>query len=313
VLHVTCGDLAAQGFARAGITQDALPWRDVLHEGPVPGEVTDAELRDIRAGFIAGNGWSGHGEVLAFFTRRDALLRDCSSQGVILWFEADLYDQLQLLEVVSKLLTAKAAPESVRVFQGAGFGGYDAATLSSGLRPLDAGAMRRAHEAWLAFRASDPSDLARRAGEDIPGLPFVAGAVRRLLEEYPAEGDGLSRLERTLLQAASAGPVSGHGLFRVASAQEEHRFLGDMQCWLVASRLMGGERPLLSGGEGDFPDRMVRLTAAGARTLAGEMDWMRTGGQGRWIGGVRLGHGPDWRFKRDTATLARVAGPGDRP
>ena len=44
VLHVTNGDSTTATMERAGITGDLLPWRDVLHEGPVP-DLPPEELR----------------------------------------------------------------------------------------------------------------------------------------------------------------------------------------------------------------------------------------------------------------------------
>lgn len=310
MLHITCGDFAADELRRAGVAQAALPWRDVLHEGPVPSDVTGREMREIRADFIASCGWGAYGDVLESLDERDRLLEESGGQGAALWFEADLYDQLQLLEVLSRLHGVGTAPERVLLFGGAGFSGLGADDLRAGLAPVNAQAMRSAHEAWGAFCSPDPSGLARFAAQGIAGLPFAGQALARLLEEYPGVRDGLSRLERTMLQAASTGPVSGAELFKAVSRQEERPFFGDWPCWLVASRLMSGPEPLLAGGEGTFPDRTVRLTRAGEQALTGTTDWMRTGGQGRWIGGVRLDRTQNWRYDQTTATLARAAGQG---
>ncbi len=36
MLHITNGDATLPELRRTGLTGDLLPWRDVLHEGPVP-------------------------------------------------------------------------------------------------------------------------------------------------------------------------------------------------------------------------------------------------------------------------------------
>ncbi|WP_243358797.1 DUF1835 domain-containing protein [Fundidesulfovibrio terrae] len=312
MLHITCGDFAAEELRRAGMADEVLPWRDVLHEGPVPSDVTGRELREIRADFIASCGWGDYEEVLGSLDERDRLVERSAADGAVLWFEADLFDQLQMLEVVSLLRGLGVAPGSILAFRGAGFSGLDSEGLLKALEPLDAATMRAADEAWRAFTSPDPSGLERFVAEGVEGLPYVAEAVGRLLEEYPGVGDGLSRLERVMLEAASSGPVSGAALFKAVSRQEERPFFGDWSCWLMASRLMSGPAPLLAGDEGNFPDRMVRLTKAGERTLSGGSDWMRTGGRGRWIGGVRLDQAQDWRYDRNAATLARLDGRGAR-
>ena len=50
-LHISNGD--ATDVPGTGLARRVIYWRDVLHEGPVP-EVAPAELRRIRAGYLAG-------------------------------------------------------------------------------------------------------------------------------------------------------------------------------------------------------------------------------------------------------------------
>jgi hypothetical protein len=65
--------------------------------------------------------------------------------------------------------------------------------------------------------------------------------------------------------------------------------------------------PLLDADPADLPvDRgtRLRLTAAGARVLAGEADHVELNGIDRWIGGVHLhGHRVPWRWDDGTETL----------
>jgi hypothetical protein len=63
MLHVTNGDSAAEGIRASGVAGEVLPWRDVLHEGPVPAGLALAELSRVRAGFIADKGWGEAEEV----------------------------------------------------------------------------------------------------------------------------------------------------------------------------------------------------------------------------------------------------------
>jgi hypothetical protein len=56
MLHVTNGDSAVERLRAAGVDGDMLPWRDALHEGPVPAGLDPAQLRAERARFIAAAG-----------------------------------------------------------------------------------------------------------------------------------------------------------------------------------------------------------------------------------------------------------------
>jgi len=56
-------------------------------------------------------------------------------------------------------------------------------------------------------------------------LPFLEAALTRHLQEFPWSIDGLSLLERRVLEALQAGPMSFERLFR--AIEEEPAFLGD--------------------------------------------------------------------------------------
>src|SRR5512146_792572 len=110
MLHVTNGDAAAEAIAGTGLAGDLLVWRDVLHEGPVPAGASPTELREIRAGFLARCGWTERGTALADFAARDARLAAAFAAGeeVALWFEEDLFDQLQLIQVLDRAASGAA-------------------------------------------------------------------------------------------------------------------------------------------------------------------------------------------------------------
>ena len=103
-LHITNGDSAATLLLQTGIEGRVLPWRDILHDGPVPAGLLDEELRKVRAQFISDQGWGGYESVLAEFEKRDLVLENIDEHDpIILWFEHDLYDQLQLIQILDRL------------------------------------------------------------------------------------------------------------------------------------------------------------------------------------------------------------------
>ena len=105
MLHVTNGDAAAEAIRSTGIDGEVLVWRDVLHEGPVPAGADVLELREIRAGFLARCGWAERAQALADLGARDERLGAALRAGeeLVLWFEDDLFDQLQLVQVLDRV------------------------------------------------------------------------------------------------------------------------------------------------------------------------------------------------------------------
>ena len=162
-LHVTSGDSAAGTIGEIGIGGRVLAWRDVLHEGPVPAGPT-ADLRAARARFLAE--WSGAD---AEETRQELERRDAELTGrherYVLWFEADLYDQLQLLQVLDALAEAAVAPERIELVSAGEFPGV---AHFGGLGELPADALAGLYAQRVAL------DLRRSRSRIAPGgLPRV--------------------------------------------------------------------------------------------------------------------------------------------
>jgi len=309
-LHVTNGDAAAERILEAGIGGIVLPWRDVLHEGPVPAGLALDALTEVRARFVVGAGWDAPDEALAQFRWRDATLAGFRAYSeVILWFEHDLYDQLQLLQVLDWFHGAEPGAGRLSIINPAEYLG---SSSSERLRALFAArvgvtedARRVAAAAWAEFRSPDPRPLSDRALVDCPAMPHLRPALHRLLQEYPGLGDGLARSERQALQALEHGPLALGELFRAAHhAREEAVFLGDLVFESIVTRLCRATVALVrveaSGGS------RFELTAAGRDALAGKLDHVKVNGVNRWIGGVHLtGRDVGWRWSPEAAALVR--------
>ena len=110
-LHVTNGDATVPGLLGTGLVRDVICWADALHEGPVP-DVPDEELRRIRAAFLAGEHASDLGTV-GRLASRDATLAAHREGAYVLWFEADLYDQLQVVQILATLAAHGVDPARI--------------------------------------------------------------------------------------------------------------------------------------------------------------------------------------------------------
>ena len=100
-LNITNGDSAAGTMSEAGVEGKIIAWRDVLHEGPVDSSLSLEELSKQRARFIASNNWDDFAHISGDFSDRDRVIRQLDYfDEVVLWFEDDLYDQLQLIQLL---------------------------------------------------------------------------------------------------------------------------------------------------------------------------------------------------------------------
>jgi hypothetical protein len=262
LLHITNGDCAVAVLSRV-VRGPMLPWRDVLHEGPVRAGLPLEALSMERAAFIAGAGWGDFSTVLKSFQERDALLRRAGEHDeIVLWFEHDLYDQLQLIQVLDGLSALRGPPISL-VCEAEYLGNMAperAAELFSLRTPLTRRHFQEAQSAWAAFRSSDPLQIDPSKPK---ALPFLGAALRRHLEEFPWTSDGLSRSQRQIREALNDGPLSLPELFR--RTHEEPAFLGDTTlAWYVER--MSRWLPRWLGGY-EVKDESVRWDPALSRLV----------------------------------------------
>ena len=226
MLHVTNGDCAVAVLSRA-VQGTFLPWDDVLHEGPVFAGLPLATLSRRRARFIASTGWASFPAAEKRFEERDAALEGAHLHDeVVLWFEHDLYDQLQLIQLLD-WFSAHPHPRLSLVCEAEYIGTMTpgrAAELFSNRKEISSLQFQEACTAWAAFGGTDPFRITPVSR----ALPFLGAALYRLLEEFPWTTDGLSRLERQVLEALAAGPLPFAELFpRAHQHREDPVYLGD--------------------------------------------------------------------------------------
>ena len=321
-LHVTNGDIVVDLLRRAGLADAALAWADVLHEGPVPAGLDDDGLRRARAEFLAGADGGDTAEAQRRLTDRDRALAGGRAGGYLLWFEADLYDQLQIAQILAALGDLGVGPGRVTLvcigeFPGIPhFGGLGelepeqlGGLLDTAATPLTAEALDLGAAAWAALRAPDPGGLGQIVASRSPQLRFLGEAFDRLAREYPSTRDGLSLTERRILAATPEAGTPAGTVFARLREREARPYLGDLFFFRIVARLAGAPVPLLEldppGGRVDAGTRL-RRTEAGDRVLRGEADHVALNGIDRWVGGVHL-HGPEarWRWDEGIETLTR--------
>jgi hypothetical protein len=328
-LHISNGD--STDVPGTGLARRVVYWRDILHEGPVP-EVAPAELRRIRAEYLAGDDSAGSAEATRQLAERDQALEAGRDGEYVLWFEADLYDQLQITEILARLaelgvpagcITLICIGEHAGIARFGGLGELTVGQLrelphTNACARLTPAALELATRAWAAFRAPSPEGLGAIAAARLGELRFLGEAFDRLSREYPATRDGLSLTERRVLAAVADGAPDAGTAFVRAQARETRPYLGDTTCFRRMDKMAQGPHPLFRlDPPGRAIDRTtgVRLTDTGAQVLAGQADQIALNGIDRWIGGVHLqGHQVPWRWDHGTETIVRLTRPsGWRP
>jgi hypothetical protein len=307
ILNITNGDCAVEIMQQAGIAGEFLPWRDVLHEGPVPETPSLESLSKIRAGFIAEKGWGELEAVSQSFIERDELLashRDYDK--VILWFEHDLYDQLQLLQILDWFQEHKAEQVSLSLICTEQYLGLltpdEMASLFKYQAPVGHAQLKLAQQAWAAFREPTPAKWSALLNQDTSALPFLEGTIIRMLEEFPSRYNGLSRTEQQALSIIAAGEQRPGKVFTSNQALEDRVFMGDTGFWDILRLFLTSSPPLITLPAGkqltlpSTPDQALTITPEGKAVLLGKRNWLEIKAPDRWIGGVHLTRDKVWTW-----------------
>ena len=322
-LNITNGDSAAGTLSEAGIAGKIISWRDVLHEGPVDSSLPLEKLSKQRAQFIAERRWDDFAHVSGDFAERDRVIQHLDYfDEIVLWFEDDLYDQLQLIQLLDFLGLGAARKKTLSLIQ---VDGYIPPLSASQLAELDEKRPRvtpeqldLAQRAWKAFGSDDPSAIFRLLDGNTSALPYLAPALRRHLEEFPAVGSGLSRSEREAMTAIADGFTTPVSAFLEVAKKQESIFLGDVIFYSYLERLSTRKNPLVTWKDGtavvsptarrsrEFVNGELKLTPLGRDVLAGKKDWQRIKTQTRWLGGVEISPGgKGWRWDPAARVLVK--------
>lgn len=315
MLHIRCGTDILWKLDDAGIPGRKLSWSDPLCEGPVP--LADrAALRPVRAAWLSRRYGLERDSDLKDLVDADQVVDTAGSQDeVVLWFEADLFDQAILLHLLPRVRRAAGANTRLSLvtlheFPGMkrfiGLGQLTAPQLLELFqRRIDvpAAMVAAAEEAWSAWTHPTPELIEAIASREGSPMTYLPAAARRMLEQLPDARTGLSRTERQGLEAVAGRSPSLHAAFASSQDMEERPWQGDSMFYATMWELTQGPFALLTA-DGGWPtltdgrkNPKLALTARGRDVLAGKLDFSEGRVGERWVAGTRLAAGaPDWRW-----------------
>jgi hypothetical protein len=310
-LHITNGDGAAEIIKQSTVAGDVLPWRDPMHHGPFPARLDLHQLSRIRATYLTGPDMD-IADVERGFQLRDTHLEAAPRYDhVVLWFEHDLLDQLQILQLLDWFADAKMGDTTLELicvdsFPGIenfrGIGQLDTvqmASLYAQRHRVSPETLAKAKLGWAAFRHDDPRHLLEFTYGDLTGLPYLKNALFRHFEEYPKANTGLRRTEQQLLLLAQDQICDPVELFLQNMNFETALYLGDWTTFSTLNFLCNAalmqcqpdpfwHPPHTKEQRQTFRAQRLGITDLGRRILAGEQDAFGCIKRDLWLGGVHL-------------------------
>jgi hypothetical protein len=289
VLNIVNGNIVINLMKKSTIPGTFLAWNDFLHEGPVLEGLSLEELSKVRAEFISEKGLGEFEEIYREFKERDTSLKAFKKyEKIILWFEHDLYDQLQLIQILDWF--GKYADTHTRIYIISPENYLGRCTPNELKELLLYNKERVSHnhfivarKAWSAFSSKTPKAWEKLLRDDISALPFLKDTIRRMLEEFPNTKNGLSRTTHQALLCVSEGQHRPMDIFEDYQRSEERIFMGDVLFWDILKKLVNSD--LLNATQNG---QHLTITPLGTEVLMGEKNWLEFNSINSWIGGVHL-------------------------
>jgi hypothetical protein len=291
----------------------------------VPHGLSDEDLLKVRADYLSGEleGYPpsppSQDPVNDLAAWRAAVDDTASYDEMVLWFEHDLFDQLNLIQLLDRVSRNGIRAKPVTLvcigsfpgrpnFKGLGeLTPAEIGSLVSTRRLVDDAQLALAVRAWTAFRDPDPRAIERLIEADTSALPFLGAALRRHLQEFPWTRDGLSRCERRLMTLAEPAPIDIFEAFPRMHEGENAFYIADGSFWDLAMVLERATLVAIDAPSRDpyhVPRGTIALTPLGSDVLEAREDRIARCGIDRWLGPVHV-HGSDrvWRWDEEAGRL----------
>ena len=334
MLHIVNGESTAETLKYTKIKGEIFSFKDTLINGPAPPTQNPHEWRAVRVQHLTDTYGLKRSECEKEFLSQEAALTSAVKQDeVVLWFEHDLFCQLNLLYLLdwfneTDLKKTRLSLINIGKFPGRkdfrGLGELNPDELAS-LFPkrekLTKAKLNLGSKAWQAFRSPNPTAIELLLHSDTSELPFLEEAFCAHLRRFPSTTNGLGQIEQTGLQLIADGCRKFTDVFPKFIAAQKTYGLGDSQFWSTLVTLSDGAEPLIkitnaSSERAVDPDVMKRanfkITKAGQAVLDGTSDFIKLNGIDKWLGGVHLQGKDDlWRWHDPAGRLAFVKNGGN--
>lgn len=330
MLHIHNGDAAAGIAKQSTIPGEHFAWREALIEGPTPADVSPAEWRKLRAAHLADSYELDTVETeTELQVQEEKLASYLDHDEVVLWFEHDLFCQINLLYLLDWFAQRELGTTRLSLiflgeypglpnFRGLGELNPDQmASLFPNRHEVSAAEFNLTKAAWAAYRSPDPSAIERFLESDTSVMPFLKRALRLHLERFPFVRNGLGRIQNKGLEFIQDGSRKFVELFPRFGDAEPRYGLGDAQFWNSLRKMSDAQQPLLKLSNGSssngklvferIQEATFEITETGTAVLKNQADFVDVNGIDAWLGGVYLsGKTGIWRWDDQKQKLAFV-------
>ncbi|CAL2092480.1 DUF1835 domain-containing protein [Tenacibaculum sp. 190524A05c] len=241
-LHITNGDVTTEILNNLNIEGEIITWREMLCEGKTTTDVGSEDFWKTRYDFFS-NAYQVTKKTFIDFTLKEyRKLCKQNQDEIILWFDYDLFCQVNMLAVVSWLkkfrkgrkITIVQAGNSENYDKLVGFGHLskeELLNLYNNRIQLTQDDIEYADYIWQLYCSDSPLRL-ETVHKFNPSSPFIylSDAISAHLKRFPSVENGLNQIENTIIKAVNQSELkTENDLIRKLLTEQETYGFGDIQ------------------------------------------------------------------------------------
>lgn len=211
LLHITNGDFLTEKLAKTKIDGDVIVWREMLSQGPTVPEVGSDDFFKIRSTFLADNYNIPKEKYAKDFVKEIEKLSTINNyEGIVLWFEFDLFCHLNMLAAISFLIQNRKK-EPVYLVCSSRLKGEKETKHLSKLSPkelkkhydhkikLTRDDLNLAHHIWQLYSGNNHERLSAEL-KKTSNFEYLSSCIKAHLERFPHATSGLNTMETNILR-----------------------------------------------------------------------------------------------------------------
>ncbi|WP_242929326.1 DUF1835 domain-containing protein [Pontibacter vulgaris] len=298
-LHILNGDASIPAFKAASLPGEVIVWREVLSEGPAIYTLPEEEFWRKRQEFITSSYNSSAEEYKTKVLDEVKKLKEAHAFfEVILWFDADLMCQVNLLYLLQLLYHQKVRIVSICIpFEDKNISYLkpeQIRELFDNRMQLQPEQLEHTDTLWRLYAGPDPMALQNYLQQHAGSLPLLYNALNLHLKRFPAINTSINHAQMVLLQAIAEGYTPQKALMQQFWKLEHGYGFGDYQLLDLLESL----QPELVSTTEPFI-----LTEQGKLVATAKQKYKRWLEHKPWLGGVQLSAHSPWFYDAEKSQL----------
>jgi len=241
-LHILNGDSSLYCLKKSGINGDTAVWREVLSDGLVLDSFGTDQFWQSRAAFMTAFTKTSSSDYQEKVIDEFKKIQNFKAyQEVVLWFEYDLFCQINLMALLHWFQQQDKADVKVSLICVGWVDGYEKLMglgelpfeiypeLFEQRRILGRNDFNFASDAFQAFCSKDPRDIENFTLLPSNEFPYLAKAFQAHLMRFPSSKSGLSLIEQKIIKLIESGENTEIAIIGALLKWQEYYGFGDLQ------------------------------------------------------------------------------------